>query len=171
MSHRKARNLVMRAAWVATCVLFTFSTLGCSRRVFGNQAIGGYAYCNAAAEAPEAVVQSMEIFVRRSPSNPTFVELDIRLESVLQPGALVSVYLANQSGHFREIERQMSIDAGKEEFLGMLPDTLYESFDVIVVTPFGSGESFLDAKEYDSAVCYLPRLGDGLDQFGNPVGG
>jgi hypothetical protein len=161
----------MRAAWVATCVLFAFSTLGCSRRVFGNQAIGGYAYCNAAAEAPEAVVQSMEIFVRRSPSNPTFVELDIRLESVLQPGALVSVYLANQSGHFRELERQMSIDAGEEYFLGTLPDTLYESFDFIVVTPFAPGESFLDASGDSAARCYRPLLGDGLDQFGNPVGG
>jgi hypothetical protein len=161
----------MRAAWVATCVLFAFSTLGCSRRVFGNQAIGGYEYCNAAAENPNAVVQSMEIFVRRSPSNPTFVELDIRPDSVLQAGVLVSVYLANQSGQFRALEREMPIDAGEEYFLGTFPDTLYESFEFIVVTPSVPGESFLDADGEYTAVCYRPLLGDGLDQFGNPVGG
>ena len=171
MSHRKANQFAARAAWVTTCALVLVSTLGCARRNFGNQAVGGYEYCFAASENSDAIVQSMEIFVRRSPSNPTYVELDIRPESVIQAGVEASIYLANQSGQYRVLEQQIPLDAGEEYYLGTFPDTLYESFDFIVVTPFSPGTGFLDADGTYTAVCYRPLLGDGLDQFGNPLGG
>lgn len=171
MSQGKAKKISTLGMWFSTCAMVAVGMLGCSGRYYPQNALQGYEYCVAASENSQAVVQSMEIFVRRSPSNPTMVEVDIRPDSVLENGVLVSIYLANQGGQFRVLEPQIPIEAGQEYYLGSYPDTLYEGFDLIVVTPYEPGSSFLDANGTNTAVCYRPKLGDGLDQFGNPSGG
>lgn len=173
MSHRKAKKVSNFFAWVTACALVMIGNTGCGTRFFANAAPNGYAYCTASTENGQAIVQSMEIFVRRSPSNPTVVELDIRPEAVLQAGVPVSIYLANESNQFREIESQIPLDAGEEYFLGNFPDTQYENYTLLVINPYEAGVGFLDllgSPGTYTAVCALPQLGEGLDQNGNPLG-
>lgn len=170
MSHGKAKKFSSIGARFLAVVLVTLGNAGCGSKYYAQQAVQGYEYCVAASENAQAIVQSMEIFVRRSPSNPTYLELDIRPESVLEAGVPVSIYLANESNQFRVVETQIPLDAGQEYFLGNFPDTLYEGYTSLVINPYQAGAGFLDADGTYTAVCYLPALGDGLDQYGNPVG-
>jgi len=168
MNHWKAKKFSTIVTWVTACVLGVFANVGCSGNFYAQNAQQGYEYCTS--DNAEGSVQSIEIFARRSPSNPTFIALDIRPDSVLESGVGVSIYLANQFGQFRVLEAQIPIDAGQEYYLGSFPDTLYENYDLIVVTPFEAGASFLDADGTNTTVCNRPLIGDGLDQNGDPVG-
>ncbi len=168
MSHWKAKKFSTIAAWVTACVVGLLGNVGCSSNFYPQNAQEGYEYC--VSDNANGIVQSMEIFARRAPGNPGFIELDIRPDSVLESGVGVSIYLANEFGQFRVVNQQVAIDAGQEYFLGSFPDTLYENYDLIVITPFEAGAGFLEADGTYTTVCYRPLIGDGLDQNGNPVG-
>lgn len=170
MSHAKAKQWKNGVVWAALCALVVVGNTGCGSRFFAQNANIGYEYCVPASENPDALVQEVEIYVRRSPSNPTVVELDMRVGSVLEAGVPASIYIANESNQFREVESQLPLDAGEEYFLGNFPDTVYENYTLLVINPFQAGTGFLDADGTYTAVCALPQLGDGLDQNGNPLG-
>lgn len=148
------RNLSMMRWWIIMLV-GAIALTSCSRsRSTQLQANYGFGYC-------DGTLGSFDVYVIQSDAQPDLYELRIVPYQLTAPGDIVAVTVANQSLAYKEIVPQVVLFTDQEIFAGYLTETELLTYDILAITPYQPGVTFLEASPESDAICTLPLPGDG----------
>jgi hypothetical protein len=145
--------LVMKRWWMVALVFtLALSLTSCSRKSLIPQSGYGLGYC-------DGTLGSFDVYVYPTASSGVY-QVSVIPVSLDAPGDIVSITVANQSLQYRELQTQVVLNNDMEILAGTLTDTELEAYDIIAITPYQPGVTFLEATPEKDAVCRLPLPGD-----------
>jgi hypothetical protein len=144
----------MMKRWWIVALVFTLalSLTSCSRKSLIPQSGYGLGYC-------DGTLGSFDVYVYQT-STAGIYQVSIIPVQLDAPGDIVSVVVANQSLQYRELQTQVVVNNDMEILVGTLTDTELEAYDILAITPYQPGVTFLEATPEKDAVCRLPLPGD-----------
>ncbi len=148
----------MMKRWWVIALVFTLalSLTSCSRaKQTQLQADYGFGYCDGS-------IGSFDVYVIRSQTQPGMYELTVIPVTLQQPGDIVSITVANKSLAYKQMVNQVVINPQQQVFSGYLSDTDLTTYDILAITPYAAGQTFLNAQSDAEALCTLPLPGDGV---------
>jgi hypothetical protein len=84
--------------------------------------------------------------------------------SMNSPGDIISVTITNSSLAYKQLVEQVVATPDQEIDAGAITAADLQNYNILALTPFQPGVSFPDAQNSSDALCYIPQLGDGVDQ-------
>lgn len=146
----------MMKRWWIVALVFTLalSLTSCSRKKtqLGPNSGYGLGYC-------DGTLGSFDVYVYET-SSPGLYQVSIIPVSLDAPGDIVSITVANQGLAYKELQTQVVLFQDREILAGTLTDTELENYELLAITPYQPGVSFLEATPEKDAVCTLPLPGD-----------
>lgn len=153
----KGRIVVMVKKWWVLALVFTLalSLTSCSskKRNLNAGNPNGFGYC-------DGTLGSFDIYVVASPSNAGLYELSVIPVSLDAPGDIVRVAVANNSLAYKEMVTQVVVNPQQEIFAGYLTVSDLQNYDILAITPYEPGVSFLEGTAEKDAICSVPLPGD-----------
>lgn len=126
-----------------------------NRNTQGLQANYGFGYC-------DGTLGSFDVYVIQSDAQPGLYEVSVIPVALNAPGDIVSITVANQQLAYKEVVPQVVLFAEQEIFAGYLTETELLTYDILAITPYQPGVTFLEATPESDALCTLPLPGDGV---------
>lgn len=153
----------MKKRWWILALVFTLalSLTSCSRGPSKDLQNGyGLGYC-------DGTIGSFDVYVYKTASTGIY-QVSVIPVSLDSPGDIVSITVANQGLAYKELQTQVVLFQDREILAGTLTDTELETYEMLAITPYQPGVSFLEATPEKDAVCYLPLPGDGASSPQQP---
>lgn len=144
----------MMKRWWIVALVFTLalSLTSCSRKSLIPQSGYGLGYC-------DGTLGSFDVYVYPTSTSGIY-QVSVIPVSLDAPGDIVSITVANQSLQYRELQTQVVVNQDMEILAGTLTDKELESYDILAITPYQPGVTFLEATPEKDAVCRLPLPGE-----------
>ncbi len=82
------------------------------------------------------------------------------------PGDVATITVVDQASlAYQELKRQVVLNVDQEITAGVLSEAELATYDLIAITSFvASPDSFLTANPEKDAICWIPRIGDGVQK-------
>lgn len=154
-------SYVSMKRWWIIAVIFTLSLslTSCSRsKTTLGAAEFGYGPC-------DGTLGAFDVYVIRNRQDPNLFDISVIPVALDAPGDIVTITVANQSLAYRELVPQVSIFNDNEIRAGTLTEAELAQFDILAITPFQAGVTFLEGTADKDAICTLPLPGDGVQNF------
>ena len=153
------RIVSMTKRWWIVAVVFTLalSLTSCSRRQnLVPLAEYGFGFC-------DGTIGSFDVYVIKNRQDPNLFDISIIPVALNAPGDIVSITVANQNLAYRELVTQVVLFNDTEIRAGTLSTSELAQFDILAITPYQPGVTFLEVNSAQDALCDLPLPGDGVN--------
>jgi len=153
----------MMKRWWITALVFTLalSLTSCAKKSLNIQA---YAY----GQLPcDGTLGNFDVYLIAGQTGSTYngsYMLAIVPITLDDPGDIISVTITNSSLAYRTLIDQVVVNPSQEIDAGPLTDADINTYDILALTPYQAGVPFAGQENGKDAICYIPRLGDGLSQ-------
>ena len=118
----------------------------------------GFGYC-------DGTIGSFDLYLIKSKTQPGMYELSFVVAKADQPGDVASIYIANRSLEYKTMVQEVVLADEREIFAGYMTEEDLNIYDIAAVVPYGNGTSFLTGSPEKEALCQIPLLGDGVDEY------
>ena len=159
------RIVVMMKRWWVLALVFTLalSLTSCSKRKKQLQTADyGFGYC-------DGTIGSFDIYVIPSKSSPGMYELSIIPVQLDAPGDIAKITIASQNLSYKEVVPQVVLQNEQEIFAGNITESDLQNYEILAITPWEAGVTFLEQETDKDALCSLPLPGTG-DTVGGTAG-
>ena len=159
----KGRVVLMMKRWWITALVFTLalSLTSCARKTLNVQA---YSY----GQLPcDGSLGNFDAYLIAGQNGATYngqYTLAIVPITLDAPGDIISVTITNSSLAYKTLIDQVVVNPSQEIDAGPLTDADLATYDILALTPYQAGVSFAAQSNEKDAICYMPQLGDGLNQ-------
>jgi hypothetical protein len=99
---------------------------------------------------------SFDVYVEPSTQSPGEYELRLYPVSLNEPGDLAQIVIANNSGAYEVLKPEVTLEPSQEIFYSPLSASDLTNYDVLVISPYQPGVSFLQTNGTNSTFCTLP---------------
>ncbi len=140
--------------WWMVALVFTLalSLTSCSRKSLAPQSGRGEGFC-------QGSIGTFAIYVWET-RTPGIYQVSIIPKTLDDASDIVSITVAKQNLQYRELQSQVVLNIDNEIFVGTLTDSELENYEMLAITPFQPGVTFLQATPEKDALCRLPLPGD-----------
>ena len=136
--------------YLMVLVIGTVITAGCSGKRTSS-APYGLSYC-------DGTIGSFDIYT--VPNSAGLYEVYVVPVNLAQPGDIVKITIANKSLSYKELVPQVVAQNDQEIYAGVVSGNELQTYDIIAITPFESGTTFLQGNSQADAYCSVPVPGD-----------
>jgi hypothetical protein len=150
--NRGSRNIVLALALV-------LQLWGCAKPKLDVQQYSyGYGQC-------DGTLGSFDVYlILNAQQGGGSYQLSIIPVSMNNPGDIISVTITNSNLGYKQLVGQVVATPDTEIDAGYLTSADLQNYTILALTPYQPGVSFPDAQNSSDALCYLPQLGQGVNQ-------